>query len=103
MGVALVLIAYGALIFLGGLIGYSRTNSKVSLIVGGVAGAILLLCGALAWRGIAAGAYIGLAMTLLLTLLFLRRYGKTKKMRPAGVMLALSAVAAVGEVILLLV
>jgi uncharacterized membrane protein (UPF0136 family) len=95
MGVAVLLIAYGALNGLGGLLAYSRSKSKISLVVGGFFGILLILCGALAWAGFQAPAYIGFALAILMLLLFTIRYRRTKKFRPAGLMAIISLIVVV--------
>jgi len=95
MGMAILLIVYGALIVLGGLAAFARAKSRVSLVVGGFAGIVLIVCGALNWMGSNAAAYAGIAMTVILTLLFGLRYRRTKQVRPAGVMMVLSLIVAV--------
>src|SRR5690349_2345232 len=94
MTISLLLIVYGALIGIGGLLAFVRTKSQASVIVGGIMAVILILCGILARTGIQFGAYAGFVLTLLLTALFGLRYHR-KKVRPAAVMMVLSLVVAV--------
>ena len=91
---AVVLIVYGALMGLGGVLAFVRAKSGPSLVVGVFAGALLIICGAITWIGVHAASYVGLAMTLLLCALFGLRYRKTKKVRPAGVMFVVSVIVA---------
>jgi uncharacterized membrane protein (UPF0136 family) len=95
MGVAVLLLGYGALMGLGGVMGYRRSDSKISLVVGGFFGILLILCGALAWAGYQAPAYIGFALSILMMLLFSVRYRRTKKFRPAGLMAVVSLIVVV--------
>ena len=94
MGIGLVLIAYGALIGLGGVLAFARAKSRPSLVVGVFAGGLLIIFGAVTWMGIHGASYVGLAMTLLLCALFGLRYRRTKKVRPAGVMFVVSFIVA---------
>jgi uncharacterized membrane protein (UPF0136 family) len=90
--VAALLIAYGALMELGGLMAYRRANSRISLVIGSFFGILLMLCGALAWAGFVAPSYIGFVLAILLVLLFSVRYRRTKKFRPAGLMAIISLI-----------
>src|SRR5262245_59096582 len=103
MGIAILLIVYGALIVLGGLSAFAKAKSRVSLVVGGFAGLVLVICGALNWMGSHGAAYAGIVMTVILMLLFGLRYRRTKKVRPAGVMMVLSLIVAVALGYMLLV
>jgi hypothetical protein len=98
MGLAVLLMGYGAFLGLGGFYAYRRDKGKAgSLVVGGFAGTVLILCGALAWTLLPRfGAWAGLIMTFLMTFLFAMRYRKTKKVRPAGFMTVLSLLVLVG-------
>jgi uncharacterized membrane protein (UPF0136 family) len=63
--------------------------------VGGFAGLVLVLSGALNWMGSHAAAYVGVVMTVLLTLVFALRFRRTKQLRPAGIMMVLSLIVSV--------
>jgi uncharacterized membrane protein (UPF0136 family) len=95
MGAGLSLIIYGAFMALGGLLAYARDKNAIARNIGGFVGIILIACGALGWFGIRGGTYTGLVMTILMTLLFMARYRKTKKVRPAGLMMVISIIVAV--------
>src|ERR1044071_9192755 len=95
MGAVVLLIIYGALIGLGGIASFARQKSKPALIAGGFASIVLTVCGALTYSGSHAAASVGLVMTVLLTALFGLRY-RRKKVRPAGVMMIVSLIVAVG-------
>ena len=97
----ILLIVYGALMGIGGVMGYKTSKSGASLVVGVFSGILLAICGALVMMGMVVPAYIGFAWTILLCLLFARRYSKTKKGRPAGFMLVLSTIIGVVMVYLL--
>lgn len=91
---AYVLIAYGLFVEAGGFIGFVKSKSKVSLIAGGISGALLLLSGGLVLMEVPAGGYVGLAVTLILNVMFAMRLAKTRKFMPSGMMLAVSIVVA---------
>ncbi len=86
----ITLLVYGALLLLGGVIGYVKAKSPKSL-VGGLVGAVLsgvsygLLGTNPRW-----GLGLGLATAVLLAIVFAVRYRKTQKLMPAGWMVILS-------------
>ena len=92
---AIVLIAlYAAVVFAGGLMGYLKAGSKVSLI-SGVASAVLLA--AAFWRAQSYGVqglWMAACVAGLLTIVFLIRFLKTRSFMPSGMMLLLSLIAA---------
>ena len=92
--VEIVLIAYGVLVAAGGIFGHVKSQSRPSLIAGSVSGLPLIAAGLLVLMGVAAGAYLGFAVNVLLVVLFGMRFGKTRKFMPSGMMLALSVVVA---------
>ena len=95
MPFAVILIAvYAVVVFAGGLMGYLKAGSKVSLIAG-VASAALL--SAAFWRAQSYGVqglWMAAAVAGLLSLVFLIRFIKTRSIMPSGTMLLLSLVAA---------
>lgn len=91
----ITLLVYGALLLVGGAIGYSKGKSSKSLI-GGLVGAALsgvsygLLGVDPRW-----GLGLGLGTTVLGSIVFALRYRKTRTLMPAGLMFILSLGAAV--------
>jgi len=88
-----VLWTYIVLLVIGGLIGFLKAGSKVSLLTSVVAGAVLALT---AIRGLLHPTLArGLADTIMAVLLvvFAVRLSKTRKFMPSGLMLALTIVA----------
>ena len=88
-----VLWIYIVLLLVGGLIGFLKAGSKVSLITSAVSAAALILT---AIPGLlAAGLARGLADAIMAALLvvFAIRLGKTKKFMPSGLMLVTTIVA----------
>jgi uncharacterized membrane protein (UPF0136 family) len=84
-----VLWVYILLLLAGGLFGFFKARSKVSLITSVVSAAILALC---ALR-IVFQPYMADVVMILLIVVFAIRLTKTKKFMPSGMMLALTAVA----------
>lgn len=78
-----ILWIYIALLLAGGLMGFLKAGSKISLITS-AAFAIALSCAALGWFGPAYVADIFLAVLLAV---FVTRYAKGKKFMPAGLMM----------------
>jgi uncharacterized membrane protein (UPF0136 family) len=84
-----ILWIYIVLLIVGGLFGYFKAGSKVSLITSSVSAAILVLCA----LDVVFKAYMaGIVMAVLLVV-FTIRLAKTKKFVPSGLMLVLTALA----------
>ncbi|MEM8639635.1 MAG: TMEM14 family protein [Cyanobacteria bacterium P01_G01_bin.54] len=79
-------IAYGILAIIGGIIGYRKVQSKVSLISGSISGSLLVLMGVLLQLGQSWAFWGAIAITALLVLTFIVRLLKTRKFMPAGLM-----------------
>ena len=94
MAIAIVLLIYGAITAVGGVMGYVNAKSTASLIAGAASGCVLLLSGALIIAGAAWGAYLGFAVTMVLIVVFWMRYHKTRTVMPAGMMLGITVVVA---------
>ena len=89
----LVLWIYIVLLLVGGLIGFLKANSKVSLIMSSVFAALLILT---AVKGILDAKFAwNLANILMAALLvvFAMRLAKTKKFMPSGMMLVVTIAA----------
>jgi uncharacterized membrane protein (UPF0136 family) len=88
-----ILWVYIVLLVVGGLFGYLKAGSKVSLVTSSISAAILVLCA----LDIVFKAYMaGIVMAVLLVV-FAIRLGKTKKFMPSGLMLVLTALALVSR------
>ncbi|NEQ32517.1 MAG: hypothetical protein F6K04_16190 [Leptolyngbya sp. SIO4C5] len=88
-------IAYGLLALVGGVIGYAQAKSQVSLVSGIVSGLLLILGGILQFQGIAWGWTLSLVVTVLLIVVFISRYLKTRKPMPAILMVVAGIIAMV--------
>jgi uncharacterized membrane protein (UPF0136 family) len=92
-------LIYGILTIVGGIIGYMKAGSNVSLISGIVSG-ILILGSAWAFmKGNVMGYYGLVALSGILAFVFVMRLMKTHAFMPSGMMLALSAIVLVGLLI----
>jgi uncharacterized membrane protein (UPF0136 family) len=87
----LILWIYIALLVLGGLMGYLKAGSRVSLIASVSFAAALALCA----RGIIFQADVADLLLAALLVLFAFRLAKTRKFMPSGMMLALTVAALV--------
>jgi uncharacterized membrane protein (UPF0136 family) len=84
-----ILWVYIVLLIIGGLIGYLKAKSKVSLIMSAAFAAALSLCAA----GIVFKDYMADILLALLIVVFAMRVVKTKKFMPGGLMLVITILA----------
>lgn len=83
------LIIYSILVLVGGIIGFVKAKSRASLIAGIVFASLLDVAGALVMTGSPrAGAALGLLSALALVARFLPNFLRTKKVMPAGLVVA---------------
>lgn len=75
-------VFYGFLSIGGGIIGYIKSNSKVSLISGGVSGILLLILAVIINRGNQWAIAVAGLIIALLVVVFVVRWFKTKKFMP---------------------
>jgi len=85
----LILWIYIVLLVIGGLIGFLKGKSKVSLIMSASFAALLALCAA----GVVFQNYVADILLAALLVVFAMRLAKTKKFMPAGLMLILTLLA----------
>ena len=83
-----ILWIYIVLLVIGGLIGFFKAKSKVSLIMSVAFAAALVLCA----TGIIFQSYVADILLALLLVVFGLRLAKTKKFMPAGFMLIITIV-----------
>ena len=92
---AIAILLYGLLSPGGGVLGYVKSGSKVSLISGSISGALLIVLAVLAFFG-NPWAYLMAALVIgLLVITFIVRFFKTRKFMPAIPMVALGVAAIV--------
>jgi len=83
---ATILWVYIVLLIVGGLFGYFKAGSKVSLITSSISAAVLVLCA----LNIVFKPYMADVVMALLLIVFAIRLTKTKKFMPSGLMLVLT-------------
>jgi len=86
-----ILWIYIVLLVIGGLIGFFKAKSKVSLIMSVTFAALLVLCA----LGIIFQPYVADILLAALLIVFALRLGKTKKFMPSGMMLIVTLAALV--------
>jgi uncharacterized membrane protein (UPF0136 family) len=86
MNARVILWIYIVLLIIGGLIGFLKGKSKVSLIMSVAFAVVLSFCAA----GIIIYSYVSDILLVVLLCVFAMRLGKTKKFMPAGLMLVLT-------------
>ena len=96
MGIAVIAtFTYGIIALAGGVMGYLKAKSKVSLISGGLSGLLLLGAGVMQILGLAGGLLLAQIITTVLIIVFAIRLFKTRKLMPSGLMLVAGLVASV--------
>lgn len=90
----IILTIYIILLLVGGLFGFLKAGSKVSLITSLIFGVALAAC---VWGPVPNGLRIAEALQGLLVIVFAIRLAKTRKFMPSGMMLAVTVVAIILE------
>ena len=92
---AIAAIAYGVLALVGGIIGYVKAKSKISLFAGVSCGILLIVAGILTMMGMNWGLILATVIATVLVISFIARLIKTRKFMPAGLMM-LAGIVSVG-------
>lgn len=92
-------IVFGVLTIVGGLVGYLKAGSSISLISGAIAGILLLTAAWLLPAHPAVALAIALIVSLLLAGRFIPNFIATSKVMPAGMMSILSVIGIVMAVL----
>jgi uncharacterized membrane protein (UPF0136 family) len=85
-------LVFGLLTIAGGIVGYAKAGSVVSIIAGSVAGILLIVAALLLPGQRVAGLIMALIISLLLAAQFIPKFVRTGKVMPAGLMSLLSAI-----------
>jgi len=88
-----VAVIYGTLTIIGGIFGYVKSRSLVSVISGSLTGLLLVLSAWIYWQGQRWGLFLAAAVTTVLIAIFAVRFRKTRQFVPAGLMTLLGTVA----------
>jgi len=88
----IILYIYGAIIIIGGIAGYAKSRSTVSLVTGIIAGAAAIVGGYILTGGNLAGLRIGQGIAAVLMAFFMMRFITTRTFIPAGIIGTLSLV-----------
>ena len=83
-------IVFGILTIAGGIVGYVKAGSVISIIAGSISGILLLLAAWLMPDRQAAGLIVALVVSVLLAGQFVPKFFSTHKVMPAGLMSLLS-------------
>lgn len=86
-------IAYGILAVIGGIMGYAKAKSTISLIAGCSTGILLIIGGIIQLQGLTWGLIFSLVMSVFLIITFISRLLKTRKFMPSGLMIIAGLVA----------
>lgn len=89
----------GLAVFGGGLMGYAKAKSKASLMAGSTLGGLLWAAGSLIARQKTVGATLGSVISSLLTYTMGKKFLKSGKFMPAGLVASLGLVALVANVV----
>lgn len=92
---AIAILLYGLLSLGGGILGYTKSGSKVSLISGSISGILLIGLGIMAILGNPWAYTMSAVVVLLLIITFVVRFFKTRKFMPAIPMIACGVAALV--------
>ena len=92
---AIEIWVYGALMILGGIIGFVKVHSKASLLSGVGLGLGLLASGYGVSHGSENSLIVAVVIAALLLVLFAVRFAKTRRFMPAGMLAILSLTAVV--------
>lgn len=89
------ILVYALAVAIGGIFGYFKAKSKMSLISGLVSGAALFAAWFVSKTAPLVGLGIATFISAVLLVVFITRLIRTRKFMPAGVMMSLSLVAAI--------
>jgi uncharacterized membrane protein (UPF0136 family) len=85
-------LVFGVLTIAGGIIGYVKAASAVSLVAGAITGVLLIVAGLFLPQHWELGLALGLLTSAILAGQFIPRVFRTRRLVPAGVMSVLSVI-----------
>lgn len=85
-------LVFGVLTIAGGIIGYVKAGSAISLVAGAITGILLVVAGWLLPQHRELGLALGLLTSAILAGQFIPRVFRTRRLVPAGVMSLLSVI-----------
>lgn len=92
---ALLIGLYAIIVLVGGVVGYTKARSKVSLISGLASGVALAIAAFTTLQSPISGLSLALAIAVFLLIVFAIRWTKTRAIMPAGMMTVLSLMASI--------
>jgi uncharacterized membrane protein (UPF0136 family) len=92
-------IIFGLLTIIGGVIGYVKAGSTVSIVAGAISGIALIVAAYLLPGNVAMGLIIAAIVSIALAGRFIPAYMKTGKVMPAGLMAALSVIGVIVAIV----
>ncbi|MEP0895803.1 MULTISPECIES: TMEM14 family protein [Leptolyngbya] len=92
----LIIALYGLFIAIGGIIGYLKARSQISLIAGLGNAIVLWIAAYVTLNNLDGGLILAVCIAVELLVFFSLRWSKTRKFMPAGLMAILSLIATVG-------
>jgi uncharacterized membrane protein (UPF0136 family) len=92
-------IVFGILTIAGGIVGYVKAGSVISIIAGSISGILLLVAAWLMPDHQAAGLILALVVSVLLAGQFVPKFFSTHKVMPAGLMSVLSVLGIVVAIV----
>lgn len=89
---ALLVFVFGLIVFLGGLMGFLKAQSIISLVTGSAFAILLISSGFLFIKGSSSAFILAMTSVIILALFFGYRFYLTGLFMPAGLMLILSVI-----------
>lgn len=85
-----MIMAFGFIVLTGGVMGFVKAQSLMSMIMGGAFGILLMTCGLFVYKGSIPFFFTAAFTTIFLHLFFLYRFLKSFAIMPAGLMVLLT-------------
>ncbi|MBJ7448875.1 MAG: TMEM14 family protein [Parachlamydiales bacterium] len=89
---SIIVIVYGLLLLVGGIMGYAMAKSSLSLACGLIFGTLTVFAGSMISSKPKQAAFASLVLAAFMLIFFIYRFSLTYKMMPAGMMAFVSAV-----------